>query len=63
MARNTWDNNTDFYVRVRGRNGAFSLAAPFHLEVTMNTGDCEQVVPITGGGTLAPVGVASRRSS
>ena len=38
VARNTWDNNTDFYVRVRGRNGAFSLAAPFHLDVTIMAG-------------------------
>ncbi len=40
---NTWDNSGDFYVRVRGRNGAFSLAAPFHLEVTLLPGSCSLV--------------------
>ncbi|HYT60933.1 MAG TPA: HYR domain-containing protein, partial [Haliangiales bacterium] len=40
---NTWDNAGDFYVRVRGRNGAFSPGAPFHLQVFMVTGACGQV--------------------
>jgi hypothetical protein len=40
IVRNTWDNTTNVYVRVRGRNGAFSLAQPFHLAVTVLTGGC-----------------------
>ena len=56
VRRNTWDNTTDFYVRVRGRNGAFSLAAPFHLTVTMDSAECEQVAPITQGGIHTPSG-------
>ncbi len=40
---NTWDNTGDFYVRVRGRNGVFSLNAPFHLEVKLVPGDCGSV--------------------
>jgi len=47
-----WDNTGDFYVRVRGRNGAFSLAAPFRLEVTQLAGVCGSVQPIVGPATL-----------
>ncbi|MGH2450700.1 MAG: right-handed parallel beta-helix repeat-containing protein [Candidatus Limnocylindria bacterium] len=47
IARFTWDNEGDFYVRVRGRNGAFSLAAPFRLAVVLLTGTCAPVNPIT----------------
>jgi CSLREA domain-containing protein len=37
---NTWDNTGDFYVRVRGRNGAFNPGARFHLEVMLLPGNC-----------------------
>jgi CSLREA domain-containing protein len=40
---NTWSNDGDFYVRVRGRNGAYSLSSPFHLSVTLLTGVCNAV--------------------
>jgi hypothetical protein len=40
---NTWSNSGDFYVRVRGRNGAFNLSSPFHLSVTLLTGVCNAV--------------------
>ncbi|MCP4425850.1 MAG: Ig-like domain repeat protein, partial [Chloroflexi bacterium] len=40
---NTWENDGEFYVRVRGRNGAFSLESPFDLEVTLTTGVCSGV--------------------
>jgi hypothetical protein len=43
---NTWDNDGDFYVRVRGRNGAFNLGAPFRLDVISLAGACRQVRPI-----------------
>ncbi len=42
---NTWENTGDFYVRVRGRNGAFSPTSPFHLQVTLLTGACSSVSP------------------
>ena len=35
----TWNNTGDFYVRVQGRNGAFS-ATPFHLGLTTTGGAC-----------------------
>ena len=35
----TWNNTGDFYVRVQGRNGAFS-ATPFHLGLTTTGGEC-----------------------
>jgi CSLREA domain-containing protein len=40
---NTWSNSGDFYVRVRGRNGAFDLSKPFHLSITLLTGKCDKV--------------------
>ncbi|MBE7550870.1 MAG: tandem-95 repeat protein [Anaerolineales bacterium] len=43
---NTWNNTGDFYVRVKGRNGAFSLAQKFHLEVELKPGSCGDVAPI-----------------
>ena len=45
---NTWDNAGEFYVRVRGRNGAFNPSAPFHLEVKLLTGLCTQVSAVEG---------------
>ena len=45
ISLNTWNNSGDFYVRVRGRNGVFSLTAPFHLQVIMLTGSCNAVSP------------------
>jgi hypothetical protein len=52
----TWDNTGDFYVRVRGQGGAFSLASPFHLQVTELTGDCAnvQLVPPPQGNINIP---------
>ena len=43
---NTWDNGGDFYVRVRGRNGAFSPGNNFKLGVHMLTGACKDVVSL-----------------
>ncbi|MGH2521700.1 MAG: Ig-like domain-containing protein, partial [Anaerolineales bacterium] len=40
---NTWENTGEFYVRVRGRNGAFRLGIPFHLQVVLLTGSCDSV--------------------
>ena len=49
IAVNTWDNTGDFYIRVKGRNGAFNSGAPFHLEVTHLVGNCKEL------GVLPPV--------
>ena len=38
----TWNNTGDFYVRVQGRNGAFS-AQPFNLDLTTAGGPCAAV--------------------
>jgi CSLREA domain-containing protein len=42
---NTWNNSGHFYVRVRGRNGAFHPAQAFHLDVTLLAGGCSGLVP------------------
>jgi hypothetical protein len=39
----TWNNTGDFYVRVQGRNGAFS-PTPFHLGLTTSGGPCSNLV-------------------
>ncbi|MCB0033529.1 MAG: tandem-95 repeat protein, partial [Anaerolineales bacterium] len=44
---NTWNNTGFFYVRVRGSNGAFNLASPFDLSVTILSNNCESVAPST----------------
>ncbi len=38
----TWNNTGDFYVRVQGRNGAFS-ATPFHLGLSTAGGPCSGI--------------------
>ena len=50
---NSWNNSGEFYVRVRGRNGAFNLNSPFHLEVTVVTGECNNVQPIATPSSIA----------
>ena len=39
----TWNNTGNFYVRVQGRNGAFSTT-PFHLGLSTSEGSCSAVV-------------------
>jgi uncharacterized repeat protein (TIGR01451 family) len=51
----TWDNNSYFYVRVRGRNGVFSPGNPFSLNVFMQTGACGNVSPIALDGSGNPL--------
>ncbi|HVM70346.1 MAG TPA: MBG domain-containing protein [Anaerolineales bacterium] len=46
---NTWTRSGYFYVRVRGRNGAFAPDVPFHLAVTLLNGDCGSVSPVLAG--------------
>ncbi|HEY4666885.1 MAG TPA: tandem-95 repeat protein [Anaerolineales bacterium] len=43
LVLNTWNNSGDFYVRVRGREGAFSLEAPFTLGIVLQPGSCSNV--------------------
>lgn len=52
---NTWENSGDFYVRVRGRNGVFSLAQPFDLQVQLTTGNCSDIIPNLPASSLVPV--------
>ncbi len=52
---NTWANADDFYVRVTGRNGAFSLASPYTLDVTLLTGGCRNVSAALPETSLASV--------
>ena len=40
MRRHTWDNTGDFYIRVRGHNGAFDETHPFALRVTVVNHNC-----------------------
>ena len=49
IVADTWNNTGDFYVRVMGDNGAFSLAQPFQLEISLLTGTCSDVSPIPPG--------------
>ena len=56
IALNTWNNSGDMFIRVKGRNGAFSLEAPFFLEVRMTTGTCSTVDPLLDTAPLPPVG-------
>jgi hypothetical protein len=41
----TWNNTGEFYIRVSGKNGAFSVETPFELEVTIDGVDCTGVEP------------------
>ncbi|MCP4417330.1 MAG: CSLREA domain-containing protein, partial [Chloroflexi bacterium] len=40
---NTWENSGDFYIRVRGRNGAFDPTQSFTLNVLLTGGGCSDV--------------------
>ena len=40
---NTWTRTGDFYVRVRGRNGVFSLASPYTVNVSIQPGLCQNL--------------------
>ncbi len=51
---NTWDNSGDFYVCVRGRNGAFAPGQSFRLDVVQNLGDCGGLTPLPAS-TTTPV--------
>ncbi|MGD2058652.1 MAG: hypothetical protein PVI04_07955, partial [Anaerolineales bacterium] len=40
---NTWNNSGDFYIRVRGRNGAFNLEQPFRLTAEVQSELCSGI--------------------
>ncbi|MBN1485986.1 MAG: hypothetical protein JW981_00005, partial [Anaerolineae bacterium] len=54
VALNTWSNDTEFYIRVRGRYGAYSLEQPFRLEVEMQTSGCDAVSDDLPATSLVP---------
>ena len=60
--RHTWDNDGDFYIRVRGRNGAYSLAAPFQLNITLLPGKCGTVQPVPSNITRASAAAGASRT-
>ncbi|MEO8632405.1 MAG: hypothetical protein ABI466_03535, partial [Chloroflexota bacterium] len=43
IARNTWDNSGNFYIRVRGHNGAFDASTPFTIQATVTDVSCAGV--------------------
>lgn len=45
----TWNSSGNFYLRVRGRNGAFNTNSPFSLNVSMAPGGCERVLAHESG--------------
>src|SRR5690606_36382794 len=51
---NTWNHPGDFYVRISGRNGTFSRAAPFYFSASYLTGACSGVEPIFPPASLTP---------
>lgn len=42
----TWNNTGEFYIRVSGKNGAFSLDTPFEVQLTVDGVDCTGVEPL-----------------
>ena len=43
LVLNSWNNTGNFYVRVRGREGAFSLDGQFNLGIVVHAGQCGTV--------------------
>jgi hypothetical protein len=53
---NTWNEATDFYIRVRGRQGAFDPNDAFRVDVFLFPGLCHDIEPLPKAtdGTLLP---------
>ncbi len=51
IARNTWDNSGDFYVRVYGSNGVYDLARPYKLTATVIDSSCVGVTLVKSAPT------------
>ena len=45
VVADTWNNTGYFYIRVNGKNGAFSNQSPFTLGVTLDPSVCDGVFP------------------
>ncbi|MAT95737.1 MAG: hypothetical protein CL608_01110 [Anaerolineaceae bacterium] len=52
---NTWENSGDFYIRVRGRNGAYNPNNDFTLNVMQTAGNCGDVTTALPGSTHTAV--------
>ncbi|MFN8472311.1 MAG: right-handed parallel beta-helix repeat-containing protein [Anaerolineae bacterium] len=52
VVRQTFNNSGDYYVHVRGLNGAYSTQQPFRIQVTRTCGECANVAPIAA--SVAP---------
>ncbi|MEW6159808.1 MAG: FG-GAP-like repeat-containing protein [Verrucomicrobiota bacterium] len=48
---NTWNHAGEYYVAVRGRNGAFVPNQPFRLDVALLTGACGAINPLLPAST------------
>ncbi len=55
ISLNTHLNTGEYYVRVRGRSGAFDPNAPFTLGVALLTGVCRDVAPVAVPSSTTPV--------
>ena len=60
LVLNSWNNTGDFYVRVRGREGAFSLDSSFTLGIALYPGTCGAVSDSLPATTHTPVGGSFR---
>jgi len=52
ISLNTYSKSGEFYIRVRGQNGIFSMAAPYDLTVSILEGECKDVTDLPD--VLAP---------
>lgn len=56
IIQNTWSNTGDFYIRVRGHNGAYSASDGFQLTVEETSTACTGVVLQPYAATAGPAG-------
>ena len=59
IIQNTWSNTGDFYIRVRGHNGAYSASAGFQLTVEETSTACTGVVLQPYAATPGPAATPS----
>jgi parallel beta-helix repeat protein len=62
LRANTWTNAGDFYVRVRGREGAFDLNAPFTLNIALTPSGCDVAGAATLPAMSLPIDAADYRT-
>ena len=63
VVADTWSNTGYYYVRVSGKNGDASLAAPFSMAVTTTGNQCAGVTPIGSAPTAASLGLTTGGTS